>query len=100
MQKIGILTVKPFDNFSSNLINFSQPTELGYFSLDGNRCYQNNDEQLRFYNPPDKTKEIYFDLRLGYNKSVLKDESKIEGLSNLLTWISANDKICRGNNFR
>uniref|UniRef100_A0A2C9JG92 Decapping nuclease n=2 Tax=Biomphalaria glabrata TaxID=6526 RepID=A0A2C9JG92_BIOGL len=69
---------------------FKEPKEIGSFSIDEKRQFQNDRRQLRIYSPPSNMKNCHFDLRLGYSSMIKKDESIYNYLNNLLSWIMSN----------
>ena len=90
-----ILNVTPIDQFSGASPLYRQPIEFGHFSLDGNRCYHNNAEQLRYYKPPKTKNNLNFDLKQGSDTCILKNEDLKERLDNLLRWVLINKKKFR-----
>nr|XP_047135785.1 decapping and exoribonuclease protein-like isoform X2 [Hydra vulgaris] len=85
--------VAPIDKFSGYAPLYRQPIEFGHFSLDSNRCYHNNAKQLRYYKPPKSEIKLNFDLKLGYDNCILRNEDNKEGLDNLLKWLQDNKKL-------
>ncbi|XP_060615503.2 decapping and exoribonuclease protein [Anolis sagrei] len=74
---------------------YRRPSEMGHFSLDGQRCYHGDARKLRYYAPPPiEGPSPGFDLRDGYHdRYVRRDESVREGLEHLLRWVSQNRKL-------
>lgn len=85
--EVRTLNVTPISLFRGNYPFFRQPAELGHFSLDSERNFHDDSRQLRLFQPPHK---IDFDLSVGYNEFVARNEEKKERLDHLLTWIQAH----------
>lgn len=85
--------VFPHSRYDAAFPNFSEPREVGQFSLDasedGERNVYNDSRKLKFYIPKDD-KKVNFDLRRGYEKFIRKDDDIKERLDNLLRWVLMN----------
>ncbi|XP_071813014.1 decapping and exoribonuclease protein-like [Apostichopus japonicus] len=85
--------VFPHSRYDAAFPNFSEPREVGQFSLDasedGERNVYNDSRKLKFYIPKDDQK-VNFDLRHGYGKFIRKDDDIKERLDNLLRWVLMN----------
>ncbi|KAK3082516.1 hypothetical protein FSP39_001210 [Pinctada imbricata] len=71
---------------------FRKPCEVGNFSLDIDRIFNDGKDMMKYYHKPDKPGNVCFDLKLGYKSMVRKDESKDELLNDILRWIMRNRK--------
>ncbi|XP_060587638.1 decapping and exoribonuclease protein-like isoform X2 [Ruditapes philippinarum] len=69
---------------------FKQPLEIGAFSLDISRNFDNSRNQLKFFIKPQDLQKVEFNLRKGYRKMIRKDDSKPEYIDNILRWITNN----------
>lgn len=67
--------------------NFRKPIEVGCFSLDEMRNFQDDKSQLRYFVQPPAGKSFSYNLRAGYNTYIEKNDDVKEGLKHLLTWI-------------
>ncbi|XP_028670005.1 decapping and exoribonuclease protein [Erpetoichthys calabaricus] len=68
---------------------YKQPIEIGFFSLDSQRRFYNDDRQLRYYVEAESSPN--FNLRDGYRDRYIKrDESIKEKLDHMLQWILEN----------
>lgn len=76
-------SVSPIEAFRGELPFYRQPSEVGCFSLDHKRSFHDDKRQLRLFTPPH---DINFDLRVGYEDFVKRDEEEKEGLEHLLQW--------------
>ncbi|XP_043945584.1 decapping and exoribonuclease protein [Protopterus annectens] len=86
----AVLTVKE-QFYDANFPFYKQPTELGYFSLDGDRQFFNDDRQLRYYVAPANGQCRKFNLLDGFRDRYIKrDETIKENLDHLLQWILQN----------
>ncbi|XP_053390375.1 uncharacterized protein LOC123564076 [Mercenaria mercenaria] len=66
-----------------------EPEEIGSFSLDINRKYDNTTKQLKYFVKPPANR-VHFDLRKGYSTMIRKDESKPDFITDILRWITDN----------
>lgn len=85
-------SVLPVDKFDGDNPYFRQPSEVGYFSLDNNRIFLDNNSRLRCYSPPEV---VNFDLRVGYKDFIRRNEDKKERLDHMLRWISRHSEKFR-----
>ena len=69
---------------------FRQPKEIGFLSLDINRKFSNDKSQLRYYVRPSDLHNVNFDLKMGYNEMIRKDDSSKEYIDDILRWINLN----------
>lgn len=81
------LPVTPINKYARDFPFFRQPVEFGFFSLDGERQFQDDDSMLRYFKHPGETYDLEFDLTKGYENRVEKDDDVKERLTHLLTWI-------------
>lgn len=79
-------------HFDINFPFFRQPVEIGSFSLDINRKFENTRQQLKYYVNPRDPGNVNFDLRKGYDTMVRKDESNKEYINDILRWIMKNEE--------
>ena len=91
--------VNPLSKFDLPFPNYRQPTEIGCFSLDAKRDFTDGSSQLRYYCSPSKsdqkdvTNNLGFDLKIGYDQFIKKDENDEERLNDPLRWILHNRKF-------
>lgn len=86
--------------FVGNFPEFTRPKNVGSFSLDVHRKYQNDYSELRYLSMPPETSnsgscKVKFDLRKGVSAVIEKDEESIRQkmLDDLLTWILQERKL-------
>lgn len=90
----SIFQVFPTDRFCLKFPFFRQPLEIGSFSLNAERNFQNDRSELKYYIEPPNCKRVNFDLRLGYKSMIRKNDDIKEYLDDLLRWISlSRDKF-------
>lgn len=86
--------IYPHSKYDYEFPYFSQPSEVGQFSLDqtcfGKGRIYNDSRKLKFYLPPKDARRCNFDLGKGYKQFIKKDEDIQERLDNLLKWILEN----------
>lgn len=75
-------------------VNYQKPTIIGAYSLDRERKFQNNFNQLRYFKIPS---ELNFTLKKGEVESVPDYNSK-ERIAQMTKFIMANPKQCFKNN--
>lgn len=81
----NVFNVTPIESLhSETLPSFRQPFEVGFFSLDPDRKFHDDNHQLKYFHPP---RRINFDLRVGYKDYVEKDDDIKEHLDHLLMWV-------------
>lgn len=83
-------SVLPIDKFEGECPYFRQPKQVGYFSLNEDRLFLDDDSRLRFYMPPEL---VDFDLRVGYKEFIRRDEDKNERLDDMLRWIKKHPEV-------
>lgn len=84
-QPQSVLNITPIDSlYTETLPSFRQPVEIGYFSLDIERKFLDDNHQLKYFHPPHS---INFDLTVGYQEYVEKDDDIKENLDHLLMWV-------------
>ncbi|XP_011693168.1 PREDICTED: decapping and exoribonuclease protein-like [Wasmannia auropunctata] len=76
-----------FENFPESDITLTTKL-VGHFSIDGNKKYQDDLSQLKYYIPPFNP-NVHFDLNKNYESTILKSTSYVK-LDNILRWISDN----------
>lgn len=98
LRKLSLETRNP-GQFDLKFPFFRQPVEVGSFSLDINRKFENSRRQLKYYVKPPDPGNVDFDLRTGYDTMVRKDESKKEYINDILRWIMKNEEkfVVKGN---
>ncbi|KAL3875675.1 hypothetical protein ACJMK2_033604 [Sinanodonta woodiana] len=84
-------SVQPIQRFDAEFPPYRQPVEIGAFSQDSSRAFQNGRGQLRFYIKPKRSNSVNFDLRKGYNEMIRRDETKKEYIDDILRWILKNE---------
>ena len=77
-------SIFPRVKFDKNFPFYRRPQEIGYFSLDIKRQIAHDKSQLRYYTVP---QNVCFDLRLGFEKMIQKDEEQKEFIDHILKWI-------------
>ena len=80
----------PFSKYTGQFPYFRQPKEIGSFSQDHERHFQNDRSQLKFYCPPSDLHSCEFDLQAGYDNFIRRDENVKEYLNDLLRWIQTH----------
>lgn len=93
------LDARNYRLFDKNFPFFRQPNEIGSFSLDINRKFEDSRNQLKYFIKPQDFNRVQFDLRKGYSTMVRKDETEKEYIDSILKWINKNKKkfIVEGN---
>lgn len=82
--------------YTGNFPKFSQPKQLGTFSIDGQREFVNDDRNVKFYKEPFELNMVHYNLSKGYEMAILKNEEINEKLDSMLKWILTNrDKVVR-----
>ncbi|XP_055948080.1 decapping and exoribonuclease protein-like [Argiope bruennichi] len=79
--------VKRSQYYDGRFPPFRKPSEIGYFSLDGEREYHDDNRQLKYIILPRNLKNVHMDLNVGYEDAVRKDFGKKEKIDTILTWI-------------
>lgn len=72
--------------------HFSEPHEIGCFSLDCDRKYCDDKHQLKYIVMPRRLSGLCMDLNNGYSKTIKKDFGKTEKLNTLLKWIVSHQE--------
>ncbi|WAR21026.1 DXO-like protein [Mya arenaria] len=70
---------------------FNQPEELGCFSLNIKREFQDDTSQRKYFIKPSNYNNVKYDLTKGYQGMVKRDEYKTEQLDHLLKWINTHE---------
>ncbi|XP_069798923.1 decapping and exoribonuclease protein-like [Dendropsophus ebraccatus] len=88
-------------NYCDFTLSYTPPSELGYYSLDGEGLYRGDDQSLRYLRPPpgmdDGEVSVYWNVMDGYkdpNVSYINHEQV--GLHNMLTWMKDNKDLLQG----
>ncbi|KAK3584832.1 hypothetical protein CHS0354_005687 [Potamilus streckersoni] len=84
-------SVQPIRRFDAKFPPYRRPIEIGAFSQDSSRAFQNGRGQLKFYIKPKKSNSVNFDLKRGYNEMIRKDEAKKIYIDDVLRWIMKNE---------
>ena len=82
--------VQPFSKFCGKFPYFRQPSEIGTFSHDENHQFVHDSSALKCYCPPPNERDLEFDLTIGYDNCIEKDEDQKEYLDDLLKWVQLN----------
>ena len=80
----------PVSKFDEPFPFFRQPKEIGNFSQDFRRKFQHDKSSLKFYIAPNKSNNLHFDLKSGYDCFIMRDESVKENIDDLLRWVLVN----------
>lgn len=67
--------------------HYSEPLEVGSFSVDCDRNYVDDKHQLKYLAMPKRLTDLHMDLNKGYSKAVRKEFGKEEKLDIFLKWI-------------
>ncbi|XP_042907114.1 decapping and exoribonuclease protein [Parasteatoda tepidariorum] len=73
--------------YNGRFPNFREPSEIGCFSLDGERRYHDDNHQLKYICMPNNFDYLDMDLNEGYDVAIRKEFGKKERLDSFLTWI-------------
>ena len=87
---LQVFKVAPMSKYQKQFPFFREPKEVGCFSHDKDRKVVQTSQELKYYIPPSDPNSVAFDLNLGYNTFIKKDESVKEYLDDLLKWVVAN----------
>lgn len=87
------LIIVPKSKYDKDFPYFRKPSEIGYFSQDSRRQVVFSRQQMRYYIVPEDPSDVCFDLKIGYQDYIRKDESKPELLNDLLNWISNHSSV-------
>lgn len=79
--------VKRANSYDGRFPSFRKPSEIGFFSLDSERKFHNDNHQMKYISLPHNLKNVYMDLNAGYENAIRKDFGKKEKIDILLTWI-------------
>lgn len=81
-------------HYDGRFPNFRKPSEIGSFSLDGERKFHNDNRQLKYIKIPRQLTNLNMDLNIGYKDAIRKEFGAKEKISILLAWILHNqDKV-------
>ena len=84
--------VDPISRFGENACpTYGKPIELGAYSLDWNGAFHDDARCRKVYEPPPTEKPIAFDLSVGYDEFVSKNEDEKHYLNPILKWIRRKD---------
>ncbi|XP_052773428.1 decapping and exoribonuclease protein-like [Mya arenaria] len=81
--------IRRFDGPNSG---FKHHGEIGCFSLDINREFQDDNRQRKYFIKPSNYNNVRYDLTKGYEGMVKRDEYKNEQLDHLLKWIRKHEQ--------
>ncbi|KFM75770.1 Protein Dom3Z, partial [Stegodyphus mimosarum] len=81
------LVVQNAFHYNGNFPSFRQPTEIGCFSLDGERQFHDDNHQLKYLVMPRSITGLHMDLNKGYSEAIKKDFQKKEKIDTMLRWI-------------
>ncbi|WAR20948.1 DXO-like protein [Mya arenaria] len=71
---------------------FKHLGEIGCFSLDINREFQDDARQRKYFIKPSNYNNVRFDLTKGYRGMVKRDEYKNEQIDHILKWIRKHEQ--------
>lgn len=92
-------TLRRPEKYDINFPFFRQPKEIGCMSLDINRKFSNDKSQLKYYVKPSDMNNVNYDLKIGYNDMIRKDDNVKEYINDILRWINRNlEKFSLQNN--
>ena len=72
--------------FDKDFPLFRQPIEIGFFSVNIDREFQDDSSQLKYFVEPVES-QVSFDLKKGYKDMIRKDESVKTFINPVLSWI-------------
>ncbi|GIY86648.1 decapping and exoribonuclease protein [Caerostris darwini] len=89
---------KRAEYYEGRFPTFRKPSEIGFFSLDEERKFHDDNRQLKYIILPSDMNNVYMDLNIGYENAIRKEFAKKEKLDTMLSWILYHQKeVC--NNF-
>ncbi|KAJ1556790.1 hypothetical protein HK096_010769, partial [Nowakowskiella sp. JEL0078] len=85
----SIFSIHPIERFRSMKAQCQQPTEITYFSYNGERkLFLNSNQTLKLFHPPNLKVLAECDLNDGFPEKFITKDNKPEGIDALLKSIS------------
>ncbi|CAL1277924.1 unnamed protein product [Larinioides sclopetarius] len=88
------LHVKRAEYYDGRFPPFRKPSEIGFFSLDGEREYHDDNRQLKYISLPRNLKNVYMDLNIGYEIAVRKDFDSPSSKPNPSIPVNEKEEYC------
>ncbi|XP_053390820.1 decapping and exoribonuclease protein-like isoform X2 [Mercenaria mercenaria] len=85
--ELALFETEDHRTFDGASPHFKTPVEIGSFSLDINREFENSQKSMRYFIKPSNPGEVNFDLRKGYDTMIKNEQGR---KLDVLRWIVEN----------
>ncbi|XP_005110922.2 decapping and exoribonuclease protein [Aplysia californica] len=84
--RLSALSTDP-SNYNKSFPDFTEPREIGKFSIDAEGEFRHDAHQLKIYCSPQNPGRCQFDLTVGIDNMILREEIYTEKFKSVLRWI-------------